>query len=253
MSGVHTAYRKTTGTNFVEVQSTIILPTTIVYRENNPVSSGYNGAFPEFFHGFYKGDSYGLDAGILKKNGAYRLFFNSYPNTQSTGWFTSDPFDVGTSLSSRTFTLRSFFSNGYLCTRCYNSNNVEVAALDVYLTTAAYNSMSQGCTINRELTLAINADSLGNINIPANCYFSQTKIPNTLLTTASGAQVKMNLNNTTTQHGKLDPAMQINGVPDLLELHYDKRISVGVMEGDYVADVATATFNKDDYPVSEIV
>ena len=252
MSGVHTAYRKTTGTNFVEVQSTIILPTTIVYRENNPVSSGYNGAFPEFFHGFYKGDSYGLDAGILKKNGAYRLFFNSYPNTQSTGWFTSDPFDVGTSLSSRTFTLRSFFSNGYLCTRCLNSNNIEVAALDVYLTTAAYNSMSQGCTINRELTLAINADSSGNYNFPADCYFSQTKITNTLLTTASEAQVKMNLNNTTTQHGKVDP--ELTSIWKTIETnYYAKDGSFGVMEGDYVADVATATFNKGDYPVSEIV
>lgn len=246
MGGIHTLYRKSTGANFVAVESKIYLPASCANRDNSPTSSGQNGASPEFFHGFYKGSTYGLDIGIIYKNGAYYLAFYSYANTQPTKWFTSkNSFNVGSTYASRQFTLKSHFQDGYLVTRCYNSSNTLVASLDVKLTTAAYNSMSQGCTINREMCLAINPDASGNINVPANCYFSQAKWTQTKMTTASGNVVAMTNSNTTTLHGKVDA-----GTPTST---YDKRILSGVMESGYVADVATATFNKTSYPVSDIV
>lgn len=245
MSGIHTVYRKSTGTNFVGVESKIYLPATCVCRENNPTSSGYNGAFPEFFHGFYKGSSYGLDIGIIYKSGSYRLFFYSYANTQSTQWFTSSQtFNVGSTYDSRLFTLKSYFQDGYLITRCYNSSGTVVASLDVFLNSTAYASMSQGCTINREMCLAINKDSAGNINVPASCYFSQAKWTQTKMTTTSGSVVAMTNSNTTTQHGKVD-----SGTPTST---YAKQDSLGVTESGYVADVATATFDKSTYPVKAI-
>ncbi len=241
MSGIHTVYRKSIGTNFVEVESKIYLPVTCYCRENSPVNSGYNGAFPEFFHGFYKGSSYGLDIGIMYRNGSYRLFFYSYKNTQSTQWFTSSKtFNIGDTYESRLFTLKSFFQNGYLVTRCYNSSGTLVASLDVFLEPAAYASMSQGCTINREMCLALNKNSAGEYTLPAPCYFSQAKWTQTKMKTASGTVVAMTNSNTTTQHGKKD-----NGTPDNT---YAKNDSLNVMEGGYVADVATATFDKEHEP-----
>lgn len=250
MGGIHTLYRKSTGSNFVAVESNIYLPVSCANRDNSPTGSGQNGAFPEFFHGFYKGSSYGLDIGIIYKNGAYYLAFYSYANTQPTQWFTSkNSFNVGSTYASRLFTLKSYFQDGYLVTRCHNSSGTLVASLDVKLTTAAYESMSQGCTINREMCLAINPNASGKFELPAECYFSQAKWTQTKMTTVSGTEVAMTNSNTTTLHGKID-----NGLDEkVLETVYAKNIRQGIMEGNYVADVATATFDKSNHPVSAIV
>lgn len=243
MGGVHTAYRKSSSANYVAVESTIVLPQTSYCRENN--ADATNGAFPEFFHGFYKGSIYGLDIGIGYKNGSYRLFFYSYANTQSTQWFESNAFAL---TSDRTYTLKTYFSGGYLITRCMNSSGTVVASLDVYLQPEAYTSMSQGCTINRELCIAINPSVKGgsSYTVPARAYFSQTKFTKTKMTTNTGSTVYMTTSNTTTQHGKID-----NGTPTTT---YESATRLNIMEnGTYVADVATATFDKANIKVSPIV
>lgn len=228
------------------------MPVSCANRDNSPTGSGQNGAFPEFFHGFYKGSSYGLDIGIIYKNGAYYLAFYSYANTQPTQWFTSkNSFNVGSTYASRLFTLKSYFQDGYLVTRCHNSSGTLVASLDVKLTTAAYESMSQGCTINREMCLAINPDASGKCKFPADCYFSQAKWTQTKMTTVSGTEVAMTNSNTTTLHGKIDNGTLESGVS--VEDVYADKIRQGIMEGNYVADVATATFELTKHPVSEIV
>ena len=78
--------------------------------------------------------------------------------------------------------------------------------------------------INRELCVAINKDENGKINLSVDCYFSQTKFTNTKMKTVSGEIIKMNISNTTTQHGKLDPDMTTGTTTTVINANYDKKI-----------------------------
>ncbi len=252
MSGIHVAYRKSTGKNFNQVESTIVLPTNCTYRANRAVTVGgtvkyYDGAFPEFFHGFYQGSTYGLDIGILYQAGVYKLFFYCYANVasqvDSSGnkitWYTSSKSFVPASSSTidRTFTLKSHFENGYLVTRCRNSSGATVASLDVYLNPTAYTAMNNnGCTINRELCLAINKNEKGTCTFPAGVSFTNTKFTKTKMTTVNGTIIEMTASNTTTNHNKRDTGCEIA----ITQPYYNGN-TVPTTENGYIADTAYAS------------
>lgn len=252
MSGIHVAYRKSTGTNFNQVESTIVLPTNCTYRDNRAVTVGntvkyYDGAFPEFFHGFYQGSTYGLDIGILYQAGVYKLFLYCYANVASQvdsngnkiTWYTSSKTfaPASSSTTDRTFTLKSYFANGYLVTRCYNSSGTVVASLDVYLNPTAYAAMNNnGCTINREMCLAINKNENGTCTFPAGVSFTSTKFTKTKMTTVSGTVVAMTASNTTTNHGKRD-----SGCDKTTTAAYYSGNVTSTTENGYNADTAYAS------------
>jgi hypothetical protein len=240
MAGIHTAYRQTNYYNFVAVSSELTLPTVYGCRENDYNSK--NGAFPEFFHGFYDSHNYGLDIGVIYKGGRFRLAFWSYHNTQPTQWFTSSGFRVP---SNRRVILSSYFKNGYLVTRCKDTHGKVLACLDVKLTTKAYNVLSNGCYINREMVIAMNKNSDGKFEVPASAYFKNSKFSRTTLTNSHGQYIALTkYNSNTRKTGKVDPA-----TPNKT---YDYDISLNIMEHGYVTDIASATMDKYNHALEDL-
>ena len=243
MSGIHTIFRQSTSTSIISISSTLYLPKTTHYRKNVYENGIYkDGAFPEFFHGFYKGSQpYGLDAGVLYGEDGVRLFFFSYAETQATQRFISDNEIVVP--TNRMVTLKSWFENGNLCTRaCDGSGNV-LCKLDVPLIRAAYNAMTSGCSVNREMCLAMNT----RCTMPAPAYFSQTKFTDTIMCTKNGSEVKMSADNSTLKVNRVDL-----GVPSNYKNYYAEKHLTATEVGGFIADVATATADKSQYPVSPI-
>lgn len=71
-----------------------------------------------------------------------------------------------------------------------------ICDLDVWITLDAFNAMSSGCTINREMTLAVNnRKSTGKVELPANCYFSMAEFTDSRLIMRSGQEVRMTVDN----------------------------------------------------------
>jgi len=242
MGGIHTVYRKTTDHNIIGVKSILTLPTGCEFRKNTVVgNSSYNGAFPEFFHGFYSTSSYGLDIGIIYK-GDFNLFFYSFANTQSSQWFESTSFTVP---NNRIIELESWFENGYLATRCRDSEGKDLKSLDVYLTPEAYESMSKnGCTVYREMCLAVNQDSNGQFNMPANCRFINAKWDKTILTSNSNEKINLTkYNSSNSENNALD-----SGMPSNVDSYYGKSIKA-VMDSEFVVDMASATLDKLELPI----
>lgn len=253
MSGIHVAYRKSKGTNFNAVESTIVLPKMCTYRPNRVVSGKYcDGVFPEFFHGFYQASTYGLDIGILYQAGGYKLFFFSYPNVvvkktdgSRVTWYVSKQtfLPASEAMEDRTFTLKSYFANGYLVTRCLNAKGDKAASLDVFLNTAAYADMKKkGCTINREMCLAVNKNEKGTCTFPADASFSATKFTKTKMTAVDGTVVAMNLDNSITLHNKRDSGCEEAATKNC----YSGGVTASVLEGSCAADVAEANLNKSE-------
>lgn len=251
MSGIHVVYRKSKGNNFNAVESTIVLPKVCTCRSNHVVANKYcDGAFPEFFHGFYQASTYGLDIGILYQKDGFKLFFFSYPNVvvkktdgSRVTWYVSKQtfLPASEAMEDRTFTLKSYFANGYLVTRCFDAKGNKVASLDVFLNTAAYAALkNKGCTINREMCIAINKNEKGTCTFPAEVSFSAAKFTKTKLTTVDGTIVAMNLENTITLHNKRDAGCEEVATKDC----YSGGVTASVLEGIYAADVAEANLNK---------
>lgn len=238
MGGVHVLYRKTNASTYVAANSTLYLPSTCYCRNNN--SSYEYGAFPEFFHGLYYG-SYGLDSGIGYKDGGFRILFWCNEYTASTQSGESAAFSRPTNGQ---VVLRSYLSNGKLCTRVETTSGSTLASLDMTLISAAYTRLSAGCTINREATIAMNAP----YTLPAPAYYSQFKFTNTTLTTVSGSYVALS-----TSNSYIYVKNKNDDLPSSYTSYYASNLLESVMEGNYVADVSTATMNKSTYPVSAIV
>lgn len=241
MGGVHVAFRATHESIYTGVSSKLVLPSTCSCRPNLP-DGNKNGAFPEFFHGFYNtvnNVQYGLDTGVLyttEKNpsGEFRLFVSGAENT--VAWYDS-PIAVP---ANRTIYLQSYLEGGYLINRAYSDRDMteasKIGSLDVSLSAKAYNSLILGCYINREIVLAVNKNrKTQNYELPADCYFSMVEFTETS-TRVRQTDVRMTLENTNTWHGKIDDTTPSTGYKaDISQLNREYR--------DYAVDAAAASYD----------
>lgn len=246
MGGVHTVFRQTNAYNIVRTYSILYLPQKIACRENN--SQYLNGAFPEFFQGFYRGsEKQGLDAGLIYKNGTYYLCFWSYKETNATQWYEKPLSSVP---ADRIVTLETWFQDGYACTRARDSKGIKLAALDVYLIPDAYHDMSTyGCSANREICIAANPEKEKPpvYVFPAKAYFGMTKFSDSKVTNTAGTVSVLSSSNSTVTYDRPDW-----GMPKNWEDTYDSDQMAVTEDGGYIADVATATFDKKDCPITSL-
>lgn len=244
-AGVHVAYRKTKHSFYVAAASTLKLPTEVGYRPND--SNSYNGAFPEFFHGFYVGQ-YGLDTGIMygeDGNGdvGFLLCFNAIGNTYASGWYNNSVMrGVG---KGDTVQLITSFVNGYLKTDCTTASGSVLDSYSIYLTPVAYGALSSGSVMHREITLAMNADESGRAEVPAPAYFKDAEFSRTTLTTNRGEYVKLELNNSNDSGSyTYDPEA------DVSTYSQTPKSQIGSEDDDgYARDTCSATFDRTSYPV----
>jgi hypothetical protein len=244
MSGVHSIFRATNTAVYTAASTTILLPDVVAYRSND--ANYKNGAFFEVFHGFYKGN-YGLDIGIIYDDKGFRLVCGSLAGTASSTWMDKDDNGNFLLLNAKpgdTVVLNTSLVNGYIKADCLK-NGTLLNSISFYLNEAAYNTLLAGSYVNREICIAINKNAAGVIEPYGNCYFRKCKASKTTLTTASGTYVAMNSSNSNvTNNGKPDD-------PACLTSYADE-ITTNQMDGNFVWDQATATFNKRDWPISKI-
>lgn len=243
-AGVHVAYRKTNDHFYVAAASTLALPREAGYRPND--SNYYNGAFPEFFHGFYV-RGYGLDTGIMygeDGNGdvGFILCFNALGNTYGPGWYNNSVMS-GVRKGDMVQLVTSFV-NGYLKTDCTTTSGSVLDSYSIYLTPVAYRALSAGSEMHREITLAMNADESGQAEVPASAYFKDAEFSRTTLTTNRGEYAKLTESNSNTKSsGTWD------GNIDRSTYQGYAREFEGSEEEGYVRDVANATLDKENYPI----
>ncbi len=175
MSGVSIAKRSSSSFILgVAMQSDLQLPSDCNFRSNDSNYKG--GAFPEFFHGHYKG-VYGLDAGILYKDNKFYLFIGGLSTTTQTSWYESTAVSIS---KGETVKLKTHFgSTNEIIVEVYKANGTTlIKSLVGQLKSEAYNSLIAGHVINRELNIAINADANGKVNLSPAVYFKSAKFSN---------------------------------------------------------------------------
>lgn len=243
MGGIHVCERTTSDHDYIYVaaQSQLYLPTVLHSRPNH--TDGTNGAFPEFIHGFYVGD-YGLDIGLVYRS-SWSLDFFSYAAVYPDQAKQSSSFEI----PAWNVMLKTYFENGHLIAQCTSEDGSRIYAdLSVEITDDSYRRYQSGSQINREMLLAMNPDQPKgkHYHLPANAYYSQAKFTNTTLTTASGSYVFMTSENSYPRYDRPD-----SGMPDM-SAYYDSDTRSVTEFGKYVADVTTATLDKEKYSITPI-
>lgn len=244
MGGIHVCERTTSDYDYIYVaaQSQLYLPTVLHSRPNH--ADGTNGAFPEFIHGFYVGVDYGLDIGLVYRS-SWSLDFFGYTAVYPDQAKQSPPFEI----PAWTVMLKTYFESGQLIAQCTSEDGSRVyGELHVDITGDSYRRYQSGSQINREMLLAMNPDQPKgtHYNLPADAYYSQSKFTNTTLTTASGSYVFMTSENSYPRYDRPDPDMpSVTG-------SYDSDTRSVTEFGKYVADVTTATLDKNKYQITPI-
>lgn len=189
MAGVHVIQRTTNSSNrnIIKATSVLVLPSYATYRSNT--TPGIHGAFPEFIHGFYAGN-YGFDAGLMYKDGEFKLFFGGFAGTGDTIWM-DKPVPLNSAALGKTVTFNTQFTTSTKNVMIQTSIGSYSTSLLVGLTDGAYNTMTNGCKFVREMVIAINKESDGSILVPTGTYFTTSTFKDTDLVTASGANKKL--------------------------------------------------------------
>jgi hypothetical protein len=186
MGGYHVAHRATNNSKYIGIASKLKLPANC-NCENDSTPTTYDGVFPEFIHGFYK-SSYGLDVGVIYRNGTFKLFYHGFANTLTK---TDDEIAINASKGD-TIELKTYLSGTKIVAEAWK-NSVKLKTLDVPLTTAAAQAFAGGAKINRELVIAANR----NPYIPCSAYFSDTTFSRSTLTTTNYSYEKLRLSTST--------------------------------------------------------
>lgn len=242
MGGIHVCERTTNDDIYVAAQSQLYLPTVLHSRPNE--ADGTNGAFPEFIHGFYVGDDYGLDIGLVYRS-SWSLDFFSYATVYPGKAEQSPSFEI----PAWNVMLKTYFEGGQLVAQCTSEDGSRVyGELHVDITGDSYQGILSGSRVNREMLLAMNSDGAHppQYHLPAEAYYSQAKFTNTTLTTASGSYVFMTSENSYPRYNRPDPDM-----PSVTSW-YDSDTRSVTEFGKYVADVTTATLDKEKYSITPI-
>lgn len=210
MGGVHVIQRSTQpSTSFViKGISTLVLPSTLTYRPNT--TNYQNGAFPEFIHGFFKGN-YGFDAGIMYKDGNFSLFFYCGSLTSTKTWdeHAMPNIKMGDTVE---FTTQ-IYQTGVMLT-CKRANSSLSYTMSATLKPDAYDAMKNGCLFRREMVIAINPNSSGAILVPTGASFTTATFSNTDLYMANGTTAQLKSSNSTVVEGTFDsdtPTHTYNG------------------------------------------
>lgn len=227
--------------------SKLVLPERIGMRPND--GGDKNGAFPEFIHGFYHNN--GLDAGLLYStsidpNGGYYLFVNGNPGV--CDWAqnnTKIPLPTN-----RTVYLYSHLQGGEICNEVYSDRelNNRLSYLNATIYPDAYKLMINGCTINREMTLAVNKRiSTNDYELPAECYFSATEFTESRSYTTRNSAVRMTADNSLLENpyigGQYLPTYDDEG--SRFEQVFRGNLSGlnRTVGGDYVSDECSGSIN----------
>ncbi|MBB6215015.1 hypothetical protein HNQ80_001104 [Anaerosolibacter carboniphilus] len=235
MAGIHTVYRKTNLKNVVAAFSRLVLPASGDYGCQENDSNYKNGAFPEFFHGFYDNGN-GFDAGVLYSGGKWRAFVSF---TGSTPW--ADSPTGFTVPANREIAIRTYLSGDYLILQIQNSTGEEIDKVHYYLPAQFKTLMQNGAEFNREMTIGVNKNAQGIVTAPKDAYYKDATFKNTSITVLDGTTQKLSTSNSNvTNSGKVDPGTPTNTYAD--------RKSSTTVDG-FVHDNSSATFNKTVYPV----
>ncbi|SHK63192.1 hypothetical protein [Tepidibacter formicigenes] len=152
MGGYHVAVRRAEG-NYIGVRSFLKLPDICKGVRDN---GGNNGIHPEFVHGFYRGSTYGLDIGVIYRNGDWKLFYSGFSSTLKKIY---DETSVSLNLG-ETVELASYIDFGKEAIVVkVEKNGRTLGVLDAPLCSTAFNEMKKGCDITRELLMATNRTS----------------------------------------------------------------------------------------------
>lgn len=201
MAGVHVVQRTTNllNRNIVKATSVLTLPSSATYRANT--TPGVHGAFPEFIHGFFTG-KYGFDAGLMYKDGEFKLFYYGTDDTAVTTW-DERSVPANSAALGKTVTFSTHFtSTKYVMIS--TSIGSYAASLLVQLTDDAYEAMTNGCMFVREMVIAVNPESNGSILVPTGASFTTATFKNTDLITASGASKALTTSISSVVEGTFD-------------------------------------------------
>ena len=191
MGGYHVPNRDTNSQIYVAIASKLQIPSEFDCVSDS--SGQYDGIFPEFFHGFYKGSTYGIDIGVIYRNKKWMLSFHALNKATKNP---QDPLSgeekVVSLTAGQTYVLKSsLVPPNYLRTSIETTGGSVLGIFDIYITQNAYNAFAAGAAINRECCIAANR----NPYIPSAAYYKNAKFFESTLTTTSGTYVKMSTSN----------------------------------------------------------
>ncbi len=182
--GWHVYYRKSTSSSYIGVSSVLKIPSSFTINSSMEV-------FPEYFHGFYYGTTLGIDAGFMYFEGGYRLFVFGYEDNFNDshniyqGWGQSGT--ISNVSHGDTVTLKSYLQGSHLHTEL-DKNGHKIASLNIQLSTKAIDRLKLGATINREITVATNQNTLDGSGV----YFNNAVWSEGTMTTTSYSYVPIN-------------------------------------------------------------
>lgn len=235
MAGIHTVYRKTNSKNILSAFSRLVLPAPGNYDCEDNDTEYNNGAFPEFFHGFYDNGN-GFDAGVIYSKGRWRAFVSF---TGMTPWAESSTgFTVP---SNREIAIRTYLSGNYLILQIQNSTGTEIDKVHYYLPSQFKRLMLVGAQFNREMTIAVNPNSDKIVTSPKRAYYRNATFKNTSITISGGTTESLSTSNSHVRNNrKIDPGTPTDTYDD---------IESSKMVNGFVHDNSSATFHKKLYPI----
>ena len=255
--GAHLILRSSGKTNvepesiYTGIVSKLILPERCGCRPNER-NGDKNGAYPEFFHGMYS-LNYGVDAGVLYSTEhfskcAFHLFFSAGAATlPDIGVTSSNKIPVP---ANNTIYLKTYIENYRIINKVYSDSNLEnlIDYFDAPLSTNAFQEMSWGCKINREMTLAVNPRrSTGAVELPADCYFSMAEFTDSRLYMRNGQEVRMTAVNSTVYNPWNSSTQTYEPIFDeeLSRIYFQGDLTAldSVVRGEYVSDRCKGSIN----------
>lgn len=190
MGGWHIAHRATDRSGYIGVVSTIKLPKRCGSQNDDP--GKYNGVFPEFIHGFYAG-GYGIDIGIVYRNGNFEIFYHALNGTcKYTDPTPSNP-PVRLNVSKGdTIQLKTYINNNgrSIVAEVWKGSN-RLGFYETEFTSSAARKYVHGARLNREIVMAANRKNY----IPCSAYFSDITMSDTMLTDKDYSHEKLTKHN----------------------------------------------------------
>lgn len=260
MAGFHVVYRRTNQPIYNAVEGELQLPRSLRADRKNDTKPDKYGNYgeknicPEFFFGMYKSINnihYGLDAGIVYfPSGDFRLAVNMFPNTSSMKNSENEPitwFEEGlpSVYEGDIIYLEAYLVPNRICLLAKNPNTRRVIGrLYAPLSEGAFNALSKGCYINREMVMASNL--LDNKYAPSRAYFSDATWRKTKVTIASSNEVIHLIDSNSSLRAPYDDHEnhKEGNRPDGFLFGGYTVTEPGDFLGDYVADVGSADCRK---------
>ena len=243
MAGVHTVYRTTNGisSNYTGMEGNLKLPSLYGARPNE--GNYKNGAFPEFFYGFYPYSdlSKGLDCGIICEKSGYKLFIADNGNgSLKKSWDESTILSISNGAD---ITLKATIDSNKLYLECLIGSSLKKSLSAEFASTSIYNKFMKGCWVNREMCLSINPDKNGKINLVPAASFIKAKFYNTSLIATNGTKAALTKSNSKEYY------WEDSGFPKTNYYDDTRPVGIDITINGHVSDEASATTDKITAPI----